>query len=182
MKKKIDLKKVTGAAVEMIEKANEDKKTRSSDFRELAAKHAEKAKELEGYVAVANARLTYIERDEDGGRINEIRRTARAMAERSLSEMEVARNYEEEARKLDNESQPSGIFVIRVDDDSKSEVLTRDEYFKELKNLGSWAGTRFYRNYTSIGYVPTRVTFSGRGVPYTYLIGTLEDFKRRAEG
>ena len=183
MRKKIDknnLKKALAMAVEMIEKANENKKTRSSDCRELAAKHAEKAKELESDVALANARLTSIELDEDGGRINELRRTARAMAVRSLSEMEIARNYEEEARKLDNESQPSSLHVVRVDDNEDSEILTREEYFKELEHLGTWAGTRFYRNYTPAGYVPTRVTFSGRGVPYSYLIGTLEQLKEQA--
>ena len=180
MKKKIDLKKIAGAAAEMIEKANELKKVQANDFQELATKHAEKAKELEGEVTLAIARIAYIEPDEDGGRINELRRTARAMTVRSLSEMEAARNYEEEARKLDIESQPSSLHVVRVDDNEQSEILTRDEYFKELENLGSWAGTRFYRNYTSIGYVPTRVTFRGHGVPYTYLFGTLEDFKRKA--
>ena len=180
--KKIDKKEAARIAVETIEKAYELKRTRANDLKELAAKHAEKANEIGNDIAVANARLTAIERDEDGGRINELRRIIRTMAKDSFKEMETASNYEDESRNLLSEIQSSAIYVTRVDDNGETEILSKKEYEKQIENLSTWGGVRFYRNYTSAGYVPTRVTFGGHGTPYSYIFGTLEDFKEWSEG
>ena len=181
MKKNITIKKAAAVAVEKLEKANELKRMRANDLEELAAKHAEKAKEIEGEITIATVRLSTIEADEDGGRVSELRRTIRTLVNKSFTEMEAAGNYENEARNLLFETRESAVYVIRVDDDEKAEILTKSEYEKEINNLSTWAGTRFYRNYTSAGYVPTRVTFSGHGTPYNYFFGTLKQLKDAAE-